>query len=193
LGADFVAVSAHKMSGPTGIGALFVNTETLTEMKPFLGGGDMIREVFLDHSTYQEGSFKFEAGTPKIAEAIGWAEAVKWLSNIGFESSHAHSIKLARKVADAFRSIPGMTVLGKQDNADAPLISFIHDTLHAEDMAQMLDAHGIAVRTGHHCAQPLLRSLGLASTNRASFYLYNTEEEADFLIETVQKLIERFS
>jgi cysteine desulfurase/selenocysteine lyase len=86
-----------------------------------------------------------------------------------------------------------MTVLGKQDNADAPLISFIHDTLHAEDMAQMLDAHGIAVRTGHHCAQPLLRSLGLASTNRASFYLYNTEEEADFLIETVQKLIERFS
>ncbi|HIG03689.1 MAG TPA: SufS family cysteine desulfurase [Candidatus Poseidoniales archaeon] len=193
LGADFVAVSAHKMSGPTGIGALFVNAETLTEMKPFLGGGDMIREVFLDHSTYQEGSFKFEAGTPKIAEAIGWAEAVKWLSNIGFESSHSHSIKLAQKVADAFRNIPGMTVLGRQDNDDAPLISFIHDSLHAADMAQMLDAHGIAIRTGHHCAQPLLRSLGLTSTNRASFYLYNTEEEADFLIETVQKLVERFS
>lgn len=193
LGADFVAVSAHKMSGPTGIGALFVNPETLTEMKPFLGGGDMIREVFLDYSTYQEGSFKFEAGTPKIAEAVGWAEAVRWLSSIDFNSSHEHSLKLARKVANAFREIPGMLVLGHQEDGDAPLVSFIHDTLHAEDMAHMLDAHGIAVRTGHHCAQPLLRSLGLSSTNRASFYLYNTEEEADFLIETVQKLVKRFS
>ena len=192
LGADMIAVSSHKMCGPTGIGALMVNQSTYSEMQPFLGGGDMIREVFLDHSTYQDGEHKFEAGTPKIAEAIGWGAAIDWLSQWEMEEIHSHSLSLARKTADGLRKINGMRVFGMHDEKDGAVVSFLHEGLHSEDMAHMLDAHGIAVRTGHHCAQPLLRKLGLDSTNRVSFYLYNTSGEVDFFLETVAALVEKF-
>ena len=193
LGADMVAVSAHKMCGPTGIGGLMVNSETFSEMKPFLGGGDMIREVFLDHSTYQEGEHKFEAGTPKIAEAIGWGAAIDWLSQWDTTEIHSHSLGLARNTAERLRQIDGMKVYGTHGEKDGAVVSFLHDKIHAEDLAHMLDAYGIAVRTGHHCAQPLLRKMGLSSTNRASFYLYNTQSEVDFFIETIIELVAKFS
>ena len=192
-GCDMMAVSAHKMCGPTGIGALMVSSETFAEMKPFIGGGDMIREVFLDHSTYQEGEHRFEAGTPKIAEAIGWGAAIDWLSQWPIEKTHHHSLSLARYVAQELRAIDGMRVFGNHGEGDGSVVSFLHDKLHAEDMAHMLDAHGIAVRTGHHCAQPLLRKLGLTSTNRASFFLYNTREEAELLVATVKELVAKFT
>lgn len=193
LGADMVAVSAHKMCGPTGIGALMVNAETFAEMQPFIGGGDMVLEVFLDHSTYQEGVHRFEAGTPKIAEAIGWGAAIDWLAQWDIAEIHSHALGLARHTAAGLREIKGMRVFGEHGDGDGAVVSFIHDKLHSEDMAHMLDAHGIAVRTGHHCAQPLLRKLGLTSTNRVSFYLYNTMAEADFFLATVRDLVARFT
>lgn len=193
LGADFLAVSAHKMGGPTAIGALLIAEDAFTEMQPFMGGGDMIREVHFDHSTFQENEHRFEAGTPRIAEAIGWGAALDWLAQWDTDSIHSHSLSLARFVADEIRAIPGMRVFGRQAEGDGAVVSFLHDSIHANDLGMMLDAKGFAVRTGHHCAQPLLRRFDIAATNRASFWLYNNQQEAEDFVDAVKDICQRFA
>lgn len=192
LGADMMALSAHKMCGPTGIGCLLVNEETFQEMKPFMGGGDMIETVTLQKSTYQTNEHRFEAGTPKIAEAIGWDAALGYLGNLNLKEEHQRLLNIARYVADELRSM-NITVYGRHDDEDSAVVSFLHPTLHSEDLAHLLDARGVAVRTGHHCAQPLLHRLGINGTVRASFYIYNTMEEAEQFIQHTKDILERFA
>ena len=192
-GADFMAFSAHKMCGPTGIGALLINEDSFAEMQPFLGGGDMIEKVSLSGSTYQENEHRFEAGTPRIAEAIGWAAALDWMNTIDLHSEHVRLVKIANSVANSLDNISGITVFNKPSGSDAALVSFLHESIHPEDMARFLDASGFAVRTGHHCAQPLMERMGVKGTIRASFYLYNTQEEADDLIAKISEIVERFA
>ena len=192
LGADMMALSAHKMCGPTGIGCLLVNEETFQEMKPFMGGGDMIETVTLEESTYQTNEHRFEAGTPRIAEAIGWKSALDYLGKLDLDEQHQRLLEIARYVADELRSL-GMTVYGRHDDNDSSVVSFLHPTLHSEDFAHLLDARGVAVRTGHHCAQPLLNRLGISGTVRASFYIYNTMEDAEEFLTHVRDILERFA
>ena len=193
LDADFLACSAHKMCGPTGIGCLLVKEDSFNQMQPFMGGGDMIQTVTTTGSTYQEDEHKFEAGTPRIAEGVGWAAALKWLGEIDLQSEHIRLLEIARWTAIQLKSISGMTVFGRHDDGDSAVVSFIHNNIHPEDMARLLDARGIAIRTGHHCAQPLMRRLGVEGTMRVSFYLYNNQAEAELFIETVKGIVERFS
>jgi cysteine desulfurase/selenocysteine lyase len=162
-------------------------------MQPFMGGGDMIQTVTTTGSTYQENEHKFEAGTPRIAEGVGWAAALKWLGKIDLQSEHIRLLEIARWTAIQLKSISGMTVFGRHADGDSAVVSFIHDSIHPEDMARLLDARGIAIRTGHHCAQPLMRRLGVEGTMRVSFYLYNNQAEAELFIETVKGIVERFS
>ena len=192
LGADMMALSAHKMCGPTGIGCLLVNEETFQEMKPFMGGGDMIETVTLEGSTYQTNEHRFEAGTPRIAEAIGWKSALDYLGQLDLNEQHQRLLGIARYVADELRSL-GMTVYGRHDDNDSSVVSFLHPTLHSEDFAHLLDARGVAVRTGHHCAQPLLNRLGISGTVRASFYIYNTMEDAEEFLTHLRDILERFA
>jgi cysteine desulfurase/selenocysteine lyase len=192
LGADMMALSAHKMCGPTGIGCLLVNEETFQEMKPFMGGGDMIETVTLEGSTYQTNEHRFEAGTPRIAEAIGWKSALDYLGKLDLDEQHQRLLEIARYVADELRSL-GMTVYGRHDDNDSSVVSFLHPTLHSEDFAHLLDARGVAVRTGHHCAQPLLNRLGISGTVRASFYIYNTMEDAEEFLMHLRDILERFA
>jgi cysteine desulfurase/selenocysteine lyase len=193
LDADFLACSAHKMCGPTGIGCLLVKEESFNQMQPFMGGGDMIQTVTTSGSTYQENEHKFEAGTPRIAEGVGWAAALNWLSKIDLHSEHLRLLEIARWTAQQIKDIPGMKVFGRHADGDSAVVSFIHDSVHPEDMARLLDARGIAIRTGHHCAQPLMQRLGVEGTMRVSFYLYNNQAEAELLIETMKGIVERFS
>jgi len=192
IGADFMAFSAHKMCGPTGIGALLVSNEAFAEMKPFMGGGDMIETVSIHGSTYQTNEQKFEAGTPRIAEAIGWTEALKWLDTVDLEEENTRLIESARWLATKLREM-GMTVYGRHDKNDAAVVSFLHPTMNSEDLAHLLDARGFAVRTGHHCAQPLLDRLEISGTIRASLYFYNTHEEVISFIDCLTEILERFS
>ena len=192
LGADFMAFSAHKMCGPTGIGALLVDNEVFEQMQPFMGGGDMIETVSIHGSTYQTNEHKFEAGTPKIAEAIGWHAALKWMDGIDLESEHVRLLEIARWLSDQLRSM-GMTVYGRHDDDDAAVVSFLHPTMNSEDMAHLLDARGFAVRTGHHCAQPLLERLNITGTVRASLYFYNSREEVENFVKQLSEILERFS
>ena len=189
LGADFMAFSAHKMCGPTGIGALLVNEETFAEMEPFMGGGDMIETVTLEGSTYQSDEHRFEAGTPRIAEAVGWTAALKWLGEQDLSAHHERMISAARSVSDSLKE-RGLTVYSRLGDSDAAVVSFNHPTIHPEDFARLLDAQGIAVRTGHHCAQPLMARLGITGTIRASFYLYNDQADADALVAGVDRVLE---
>ena len=189
LGADFMAFSAHKMCGPTGIGALLVSDEAFSEMEPFMGGGDMIETVTLEGSTYQTNEHRFEAGTPRIAEGFGWAAALEWLSTVDLESHHERLLKIANRVADQLRE-KGMTVYSSLRPGDAAVVSFTHPTIHPEDFARLLDAQGIAVRTGHHCAQPLMQKLGISGTIRASFYLYNDDQDADIFLSGIDRVLE---
>ena len=192
LGADFMAFSAHKMCGPTGIGALLVTNDVFDEMQPFMGGGDMIETVSIHGSTFQSNEHKFEAGTPKIAEAIGWNAALKWMQEIDFKSEHKRLLEIARWLSEQLRSM-GMTVYGRHDDNDAAVVSFLHPTMNSEDLAHLLDARGFAVRTGHHCAQPLLERLKISGTVRASFYFYNTREEAEAFVKQLSEILERFA
>jgi cysteine desulfurase/selenocysteine lyase len=192
FGADFMAFSAHKMCGPTGIGALLVSEDVFSEMEPFMGGGDMIETVTVDGSTYQTNEHKFEAGTPRIAEAIGWTAALDWMESFDLDKEHARLIKIASWVADELRSL-GMDVYGRHGEHDAAVVSFLHPTINSEDMAHLLDARGFAVRTGHHCAQPLLTRLGISGTVRASFYVYNTREEAESFVDELKVIVEKFA
>ena len=192
LGADFMAFSAHKMCGPTGIGALLVTDDAFSEMQPFMGGGDMIETVSIRGSTYQKNEQKFEAGTPRIAEAIGWTEAIKWLNDIDIKSEHERILQSARWLANQLRSM-GMTVYGRHDDNDAAVVSFLHPTMNSEDLAHLLDARGFAVRTGHHCAQPLLERLQITGTVRVSLYFYNTHEEVVSFVNYLSEILERFA
>ena len=193
MGADFVAISGHKMCGPTGIGCLLATSESIEEMEPFMSGGDMIETVTMEKSTFAQGPQKFEAGTPKIAEAIGFAAAAEYLSNFDMDAVHSHIRGLAMYVASELKSVPGITVYGDHSVAEGSgVVSFLHDSVHAEDLARFMDAGGFAMRTGHHCAQPLLDAYGVTSTNRVSFYLYNTNAEAKAFIEHLRYIVERF-
>lgn len=185
LGADFLVFSAHKMVGPTGIGVLYARRELLEAMPPFLGGGDMISRVTLEGSTWNEIPYKFEAGTPSIAEAIGLGAAIDYLSALGMEQIHAHEQALAAYLMERLQEIPGLRVLGPQEGQRGALAAFVMDGLHAHDVAQVLDAAGIAVRAGHHCAMPLHDYLGVNATARASLYLYNRFSEVDQLVEAI--------
>jgi cysteine desulfurase/selenocysteine lyase len=157
-----------------------------------MGGGDMIESVTTSGSTYQTNEHKFEAGTPKIAEAVGWSAAFEWMSALDLPAHHERLLNIAKWTADQLREI-GCTVYGRHQSGDAAVVSFLHPTIHSEDFARFLDAKGFAVRTGHHCAQPLLNRLGITGTIRASFYLYNTQDEAEKFIETVQYIVEKFA
>ena len=191
LGCDFFACSGHKMVGPTGIGVLWGRPEILEEMDPFLGGGEMIREVRLNHSTWNDLPYKFEAGTMSIAQAIGLGAAVDYLDGLGMESIREHERRLGDYAYEKIREIEGITIYGPEKNRTG-LVSFTLPEVHPHDLSQILDEEGIAIRSGHHCAQPLMRRLGVAATARASFYLYNTEEEVDALVGALERSREFF-
>ncbi len=183
--ADFVAFSAHKMLGPSGIGALCAREEILDAMPPFLGGGEMIRDVRLDGFTTNELPWKFEAGTPAIVEAIGWGAAIDYLAALGMTEVRDHEERLTRYALDALTERFGdaIHIYGPRDvSIRGGAISFLFDDIHAHDISQVLDQRGVCVRAGHHCAKPLMRRLGVPATSRASFYVYNTEAEVDALV-----------
>ena len=183
LDADFLAFSGHKMVGPTGIGVLYGKRALLEAMPPWMGGGDMISRVTLAGSTWNELPYKFEAGTPSIAEAIGLGYAVDYLSALGLDAIHAHEQALTEYALERLAEVPGLTVYGPDAAERGAVAAFTLQGIHAHDIAQMLDMAGVAVRAGHHCAQPLHDRLGVAATARASFYLYNTTREIDALID----------
>ncbi|NHK39559.1 SufS family cysteine desulfurase [Thermus thermophilus] len=188
LGADFFALSGHKMLGPTGAGVLWGRYEVLEGMMPFLGGGEMIREVHVDRSTYAPPPQRFEAGTPPIAEAIALGEAACYLMEVGMEKVFAHDRALLEYALKRLEEVPRLRVYGPRGEDRGGVIPFTLGRLHAHDLATFLDQEGIAVRAGHHCAQPLHRKLGLAATARASFYLYNTKEEVDRFVEALLRI-----
>jgi len=192
LGADFYAFSGHKMCGPTGIGVLYGREALLNEMPPFLGGGDMIRRVRLDGFTTAEIPWKFEAGTPAIAQAIGLGAAVDFLNEVGIDAVHAHEEKITGYALDRLSEVPGVTVYGPEMAVRAGVLSFTMVGLHPHDVAQILDDDGIAVRAGHHCTMPIHERFDIPASVRASFYLYNTEEEVDLLVEGLHKVIQVF-
>jgi cysteine desulfurase / selenocysteine lyase len=185
--ADFVAFSAHKMLGPSGIGALWARRELLETMPPFLGGGEMIRDVRLDGFTTNDLPWKFEAGTPAIVEAIGWGAAVDYLEALGMDAVRDHEERLTRYALDELTAaFPDLRIYGPRDvSIRGGAISFLFEDLHAHDISQVLDEHAVCVRAGHHCAKPLMRRLGVPATSRASFYVYNTESEVDALVEAL--------
>jgi len=188
LGADFVGFTGHKMCGPTGIGVLWARRELLDQMPPFLGGGEMIETVWMDHSTFATPPHKFEAGTMPIAEAAGLAAAIDYLNETGLESIHAHEQALLKDALTQLTAIEGLRILGPTEPADrGTAISFEVDGMHPHDVSQVLDELGIAVRAGHHCAWPLHRALGVQASTRASFYLYNTHEEVAALAEGIRE------
>lgn len=185
LDVDFLAFSAHKMLGPSGIGALYGKTALLQAMPPFLGGGDMIRSVQLRSFQPNTIPHKFEAGTPAIAEAVGFGAAVEYLERIGMDAVAAHEQRLVSYALERLGEIPGLRVLGPPAPRRGGVVAFSLTGIHPHDVAQVLDRYGIAVRAGHHCAQPLHEKFGLPATTRASFYIYNLEEEVDRLVEGI--------
>ncbi len=193
LDADFLAFSAHKMCGPTGIGALYGKTALLEAMPPFMGGGDMIKEVKLRSFRPNTLPHKFEAGTPAIAEAVGFGAAVDYLSKIGMDNIAAHEHEITEYALDRLEEIPGVKLFGPPADKKGGVAAFTLDGVHPHDVAQILDRDGIAVRAGHHCAQPLHEKFGIQATSRASFYLYNTKEEVDLLVNGLYKVKEMFS
>lgn len=183
MGADFVAFSAHKMLGPTGVGALWGRMERLEEMEPAEGGGEMIRDVDFNESTWAEVPHKFEAGTPPIAQAIGFGAAVDYLSAIGMDAVRKHEVEITRYALEQLSEIPDLTIYGPMDpEKRGAAVSFTLSDIHPHDLATILDQEGVAIRTGHHCAKPLMRVLGVPATARASFYVYNVPEEVDTLV-----------
>lgn len=192
LDADFLAFSAHKMCGPTGIGALYGRKHLLEEMPPFLGGGDMIKRVELRRFTPNELPHKFEAGTPAIAEAIGFGAAVEYLENVGMQKIALYEHEIVEYALERLAEVPGVKVYGPAATHKGAVASFSLAGIHPHDVSQILDEQGVAVRAGHHCAQPLHEKFGLPATVRASFYLYNTFDEVDRLAESLYKVLEIF-
>lgn len=197
LGVDFLVASSHKMCGPTGVGFLYGKSELLTSMPPFLGGGEMIDDVFLDHSTYAEPPSRFEAGTPAIGEAIGLGKAIDYLLGIGMQQIHEYELELANYLYQSLSSVSNVRIYGPAPNTTsgrAALCSFTVENVHPTDIATLLDQqHGVAVRSGHHCAQPLHHYLGTNASCRASLYFYNTKDEVDAFIKGLKDTISFFT
>ncbi|WP_394405715.1 cysteine desulfurase [Streptococcus sp. 20-1249] len=194
LDCDFFTLSGHKMLGPTGIGVLYGKENLLNQMNPVEFGGEMIDFVYEQEASWKELPWKFEAGTPNIAGAIALGAAVGYLEEIGMEAVHTHEQELITYILPKLQAIPGLTVYGPQHPADhAGVIAFNIDGLHPHDLATALDYEGVAVRAGHHCAQPLINYLGISSAARASFYIYNTKEDCDKLVEAILKAKEFFN
>jgi cysteine desulfurase / selenocysteine lyase len=192
LGADFVAISSHKMCGPSGIGALWGKRELLEQMSPFQLGGEMIRSVKLEKTSWNELPYKFEAGTPAIAEAVGFGAAVDYLNEIGLAAIEQHEHEILAYALEKLGELDGVTCYGPPPERRAGIVSFNVDGIHPHDVAQVLDWEGVAIRAGHHCTQPLMTRLGVAATSRASFYLYTIPDEIDRLVagvERVQKVL----
>lgn len=192
LEADFYAFSAHKMCGPTGIGALYGRKDLLEKMPPFLGGGEMIKQVELRSFKVNDLPHKFEAGTPAIAEAVGFGAAVDYLLDLGMENIEDHERLLTKYAMEKLQEIPDLTILGPPAEKKGGVIAFHLKDIHAHDVAQILDSVGVAIRAGHHCAQPLHTKYNLSATSRASMYLYNTLDEVDRLIDGIQKVKDIF-
>jgi cysteine desulfurase / selenocysteine lyase len=193
LGCDFFAFSGHKMLGPTGIGVLWVRKSVLQTMNPFHGGGDMIREVHKYETTWNDLPYKFEAGTPNIADVIGFGAAIDYLTKLGMDNVREHEIELTKYAIEKLSNIPGLTIYGTKDiSKRGGVISFNFADVHPHDVAQIIDEEGIAVRSGHHCAQVLMERLNVAATSRASFYIYNTKDEVDSLINSLNKVARIF-
>jgi cysteine desulfurase / selenocysteine lyase len=191
LGCDFLAFSGHKMCGPTGIGVLYGRAEILDSIPPYHGGGEMIVSVTLEKSTFKKAPHRFEAGTPNIAGAIGLGAAIDYIEGIGREAIFEHDSNLARYAAERLTELPGTRVFGPDEERGA-LVGFVMDAAHPHDLTTFADQHGLAMRGGHHCNQPLMRRFGVSGTTRASFYFYNNMEEIDRMIEILQCAVRFF-
>jgi cysteine desulfurase/selenocysteine lyase len=189
LDVDIYAFSAHKMLGPTGIGILYGKSDILNTINPFLGGGEMISEVYEDRFTWKESPWKFEAGTPNFADAIAFGAAIDYLTDIGMDEVRLHEIEITGYALEEIRKVDkGIKIFGPDDlSIRGGVISFYHDKVHPHDIAQVMDWEGVQIRAGHHCAQPLMRRLGVPATARASFYIYNTEEDVDRFVQALKK------
>ena len=192
LGCDFFAFSGHKMMGPTGVGVLYAKPELLEEMNPFMGGGEMISEVSMEKSTWNDIPWIFEAGTPNIAQVIGLGAAIDYLNEIGMQSIADYEKELLSYAKEKLQNIPGLCIYGEAKEKGA-VISFNIGKIHPHDVAHILDTSGIAIRAGHHCAQPIMKRLKVPATNRASFYIYNTSSEIDSLIDGLTKTVDLFT
>jgi len=197
LGCDWLVASGHKMCAPTGIGFLYGKLELLQAMPPFLGGGEMIADVYLDHATYAELPYKFEAGTPAIGEAIALGAAVDYLTGIGMDRIHAYEEELTAYLFQQLQQVPQVRIYGPKPSADgkgrAALATFTVEGIHPSDLSSLLDQSGVAIRSGHHCTQPLHRYLGIPASARASLYFYNTKAEIDRFITALTETIDFFS
>jgi len=188
LNVDFIAFSGHKMLGPTGVGILWGKKSLLDEMPPFLTGGSMIETVTMERATYLDAPKRFEAGVPNMAQAIGLGAAVDYLNAIGLDEIHAHEVELTKRALDGLQNIKGLSVIGPKDlEMRGGVVSFAVEGVHPHDLGQALDQYGIAVRTGHHCAWPLMRRFKTVATTRASFYLYNDFDEIEALVDGVER------
>ena len=187
LDCDFLAFSAHKMLGPTGVGVLYARKELLEEMDPFMSGGEMIRRVELEESTWNDVPWKFEAGTPNIGDVCAFSASLDYLSDLGMENVRAHEIELVQEAVRRLQNVPGITIYGPESAASkGGVVAFNIEDIHPHDLGTVLDRHGVAIRAGHHCAQPLMKRLDVVATGRASFYVYNEPEEFDALIEGIE-------
>lgn len=185
---EFMAFSAHKMLGPTGVGVLYVKRDVLEKMPPFIGGGDMIREVHKYETRYNDLPYKFEGGTPNIADVIGFAAAIDYLEKIGMDRVREHEIDITTYALDKIRDVKGVTIYGPMNVKDrGGVVSFNIGDIHPHDLATIMNDHGVAIRSGHHCAQVLMERLDVAATSRASFYIYNTKQEVDIFIEALSE------
>ena len=188
LGVDFLVFSGHKALGPTGIGILWGRSEYLNQMEPFLTGGSMIETATMTVAKWAQSPKRFEAGVPNMAQAIGFAAAINYLNNLGMENVAKHEKDLTAYALDKFKELDKVKLIGPKDNVDrGSVLSFTIEGIHPHDVGQVLDQYGVAVRTGHHCAWPLMRKLGLVGTTRASFYVYNDEADVDVLIDSILK------
>ncbi len=191
LDCDFLAFSGHKIYGPTGIGALYGKVELLESMPPYMGGGDMISKVTFEETTFNELPHKFEAGTPDIAGAIGLGAAIEYVNNIGMEIIREHEHSLLEYATEQIARVPGLRIIGTAKEKTS-VLSFVLENIHPHDIGTFLDFEGVAIRTGHHCTQPLMQRFSIPATSRASFGMYNTKEEIDVLVSGLNKIIEVF-
>jgi len=192
LGCDFYAFSGHKVYGPTGIGVLYGKEEILAEMAPYQGGGDMISSVTFEKTTYNVVPYKFEAGTPDIAGAIGLGAALEYVSKLGMDKIEAHEHDLLTYATEQVGALPGVRLIGTARER-AGVLSFVMEGVHPHDLGTILDRDGIAIRTGHHCAQPVMDRFGIAATARASFAVYNTRQDVDALVDGIHRALEVFA
>jgi cysteine desulfurase/selenocysteine lyase len=188
LDCDFMAFSGHKMCGPTGVGVLYARPELLAAMDPFLGGGSMISRVLPEEATWAEVPYKFEAGTPNVADVVGLGAAIDYLEGLGMENVRAHEQEITGYALERLASVPEITIYGPRNVEDrVGVVSFNYGDLHPHDLSQVVDRFGVAIRGAHHCAQPLMRRLDCVATARASFYVYNTRDEVDVLLEALEE------